>query len=555
MAVVFAAGFLPTNVFAETAYNVYVVVEPEDYGTVTGVNNPYYDDATASLKATPVNGYVFKGWYQGQNPGQLKPERYALLSKTNPYNFTPSENYYYYEPLREQQVNLIALFEKCEHPHPSTCAPAYDYNENEHWQTTCITCHSILDNAYHVNADGNSVCDVCGYKFPEEDISELGKPNIIETADGSITIWNRVYLGQYDGHSLPWRILDIDDKGNAYLLSDETFDMMAFINDGSGIWEDSDVRAWLNDDFTKKLGLESIARISGEIALLTKADAENPAYGFVNNAARKYSEDNDISWWLMTPDEESGNIYTVDGDGAITLKEPGTKEVYVRPAIHINLKYCSLWSHTSPAAGFSESTGKQIKVLEKPSLYGPKAEITYNGKFFNGSEVYSLPDSGIVYISKPASEVGIHTVEVKTEDGYIFADGSFTWTGQFEIKAAPDTSTEDPSQGNPPIVIDTQTTKAYTPKATAIAKLTPAKKAFTVKWKKKSCTGYQIRYSLKSSMASAKKVTVKKASTLSKKIRKLKSRKKYYVQVRTYKTVKGTKYYSRWSKKKAVKTK
>lgn len=68
-------------------------------------------------------------------------------------------------------------------------------------------------------------------------------------------------------------------------------------------------------------------------------------------------------------------------------------------------------------------------------------------------------------------------------------------------------------------------------------------------------TGYQIRYSLKSSMANAKTVTVSKNASTSKKVTKLKAKKKYYVQVRTYKTVNGTKYFSKWSGKKAVKTK
>lgn len=95
------------------------------------------------------------------------------------------------------------------------------------------------------------------------------------------------------------------------------------------------------------------------------------------------------------------------------------------------------------------------------------------------------------------------------------------------------------------------------PKGTSISKLTRYKKAFTVKWKKRSSqtTGYQIRYSTKSSMSSAKTVTVTKNSIVSKKISKLKAKKKYYVQVRTYKTVSGTRYYSNWSTKKAVTTK
>lgn len=99
------------------------------------------------------------------------------------------------------------------------------------------------------------------------------------------------------------------------------------------------------------------------------------------------------------------------------------------------------------------------------------------------------------------------------------------------------------------------------PKGTSIAKAVPAKKAFTVKWKKQSAkmatsriTGYQIRYSIKSSMKGAKTLTVKGYSKTSKKVSKLKAKKKYYVQVRTYKIVKSKKNYSSWSKKKAVKT-
>lgn len=91
--------------------------------------------------------------------------------------------------------------------------------------------------------------------------------------------------------------------------------------------------------------------------------------------------------------------------------------------------------------------------------------------------------------------------------------------------------------------------------ATSISKVTAAKKAFTVKWKKKSgVSGYQIQYGTKSSFKGAKTVTVKKATAKSKKIKKLKSKKKYYVRVRTYKTVNGIKHYSSWSKKKSIKT-
>lgn len=77
----------------------------------------------------------------------------------------------------------------------------------------------------------------------------------------------------------------------------------------------------------------------------------------------------------------------------------------------------------------------------------------------------------------------------------------------------------------------------------------------TLKKKIKGANGYEIRYSLKKTMKSAKKVTIKKANTLTATISKLKKAKTYYVQARAYKTVNGKKYYSSWSGKKKVKIK
>ena len=95
------------------------------------------------------------------------------------------------------------------------------------------------------------------------------------------------------------------------------------------------------------------------------------------------------------------------------------------------------------------------------------------------------------------------------------------------------------------------------PQSTSIKKLTAKSKGFKATWTKKSTqvTGYQIRYSTSSSMSSAKTKSITSYKTVSKTITKLKKKKKYYVQVRTYKTVSGTKYYSSWSAKKSIKTK
>lgn len=94
------------------------------------------------------------------------------------------------------------------------------------------------------------------------------------------------------------------------------------------------------------------------------------------------------------------------------------------------------------------------------------------------------------------------------------------------------------------------------PKGTNISKVSAAKKGFKVNWKKQSSkiSGYQIQYSTSKNFKNSKTVTVSAKST-SKKISKLKAKKKYYVRVRTYKTVNKTKYYSSWSGSKTITTK
>ena len=104
----------------------------------------------------------------------------------------------------------------------------------------------------------------------------------------------------------------------------------------------------------------------------------------------------------------------------------------------------------------------------------------------------------------------------------------------------------------------TTTTKAVAkPKSASIKKVKGAKKAISVTWKKVSgVNGYEIQLATDKKFKKNKKtVTIKKQKTTKTTIKKLKAKKKYYVRIRTYKTVNGKKVYSSWSKVKSVKTK
>lgn len=88
---------------------------------------------------------------------------------------------------------------------------------------------------------------------------------------------------------------------------------------------------------------------------------------------------------------------------------------------------------------------------------------------------------------------------------------------------------------------------------------TSKKKQLKIKWKKlKNVTGYQIKCGLNKKMTKCKKVCLTKTNCKSKIIKGLKSKRKYYVKIRAYKTYKSPngkilKAYGKWSKiKKAI---
>lgn len=119
--------------------------------------------------------------------------------------------------------------------------------------------------------------------------------------------------------------------------------------------------------------------------------------------------------------------------------------------------------------------------------------------------------------------------------------------------------------GKATITVTASATKTYqetTKKVTvtvnpAKVKLTGVKnykgKKLKAYWKKNTkVTGYQVQYSTSSKFKSAKTVTVKGYKSTSKTITKLAKKKKYYVRVRTYKTVSKVNYYSGWSNVKSI---
>ncbi len=95
------------------------------------------------------------------------------------------------------------------------------------------------------------------------------------------------------------------------------------------------------------------------------------------------------------------------------------------------------------------------------------------------------------------------------------------------------------------------------PKATKITKVIKKKKVLSISWKKqkKQVSGYQIQVSTSRKFKSKKTKNISGMKKNSTTVSKLKSRKKYYIRIRTWKKKNRKKYYSAWSKVKIGKTK
>lgn len=97
----------------------------------------------------------------------------------------------------------------------------------------------------------------------------------------------------------------------------------------------------------------------------------------------------------------------------------------------------------------------------------------------------------------------------------------------------------------------------YLPKNTTIKKLSSKKRkvVITLNRQTKPVEGYEIQYARQSTFHNGKVIRLKGVNFSKKTIKGLKSKKKYYFRVRTYRMEDSQRIYSEWSKKKSIKIK
>ena len=176
------------------------------------------------------------------------------------------------------------------------------------------------------------------------------------------------------------------------------------------------------------------------------------------------------------------------------------------------------------------------------------------------TQSHGCPISGEHYASMMGKT--IDAVTYYTENGVVKYDIDDTY-----VPYKSDTTATKPSEATTatkpaatttatqPTTAAKTTTKKVTVKKQA-AKVKAGKKKLTVTWKKdKNVSGYQIQIATKKNFKGAKTYTVKSYKTYKKVIKKLKSKKKYFVKVRAYKTVGKSKVYGAYSAVRSCKVK
>ena len=197
-------------------------------------------------------------------------------------------------------------------------------------------------------------------------------------------------------------------------------------------------------------------------------------------------------------------------------------DIGVKGSKHKECTVCGKVLQTAeiPALGAKDISGAKVTVASKVTFTGTSRKPAVTVKL-SGKELVKNTDYTVKYSNNKA--IGKATVTIK---------GKGKYTGVIKK------------------------TFKIVPMKQVITSVTAKTKAFAVKWTKDlNVDGYQIKYSTKSDFSGGKSVYVKKNTTVSKTFTGLTAKKTYYVKVRSYKTVNGTKYYSSWSSAKKVKTK
>ena len=261
-----------------------------------------------------------------------------------------------------------------------------------------------------------------------------------------------------------------------------------------------------------------------------------------------------VTWWF----DSSSGILTISGTGDMNdyeLKATSGSVKYTAPWKNYDIKQVNIENGVTRigSAAFN-NCGGELKIPDSVTSIGDKAWVKWS--FMNSPEHESVTiPKTVLKIGEKAFGYFRNTEEVddlilqKITNFKIYcyagtAGEKYAKDNDFEYEILPDTT---PNTNNKSNTKASKTKTAIKPAKVTKVKLTDKKRKLNVSWKKVSgATGYEVKSATNNKFTKNKKtVTVKKNKIT---LKRLKSKKKYFVKVRAYKTVNGSTYYGKWSK-------
>ena len=426
------------------------------------------------------------------------------------------------------------------------------------------TLADIMPEGYFMTDETITVNPSTQYNETKKEVSVYAKPDIITFENAEL---------QYNGQNQTPTVVVIDKNGKT--LECDTDYTVTFPENSKDIGEYSATVTFI-----------------GKYASI---DPENPTYRIVKaNYDMTGVVFNDL---IVTYDKNSHSIFATNLPEGVTVEytnnnktEPGVYEIVAtftgdtefHNAIPNKTAILTInkANYNMSNVKFANSTvtfdNKAHSIVATGLPDGVKVTYTNNGKtnagtykvtanFAGDSARYNaIPSKTATLTIKPKSIASVTTTGIsnKTYTGKGITQTITVLDGNKTLKVGTDYTVTYSSNVNVGIATITITGKEnYTgtfkrtfeinPKGTTLSKLIAGKKQIKITWKKQKTqtSGYEIQYSTNKKFKSGKKTTtIKKNKTTSTTVKKLKAKKKYYVRIRTYKTVNGKKIYSSWSK-------
>ena len=356
-------------------------------------------------------------------------------------------------------------------------------------------------------------------------------------------------------------LVTIDENGQklVYLPKDEKYKIKTVARENCNVTYTVNEYSGINSKATRIVNYNEIAMKKSE-EFISMANAYS-----TEEQEKENESGTSVSYTVEKNNKKINASLDISGNQiakytyTVSIKNDTSKGTITGGGVYTIGEFCQVIAEEKNGYQFIGWYNGNVKVSGDVAYrFAVKNNITLEAKYIPGVKTISLSKTSFKYnkkIQKP-------TVTIKDCEGKKLKEGT-----DYTIKYS---NKKSKKVGEYTVTItfkgiyegSKKLTYQIKPNGVSLKKLTKGKKQFKATWTKNTTetTGYQIQYSTKKDFSSgSKSTTINKNKTTGATVKKLKNKKKYYVRIRTYKTVKvngkSKKIYSSWSKVLNVKTK